>query len=74
MDRQLSHLQRNISRIRRDIRLQAWEMQQLIDADLDCTAAAQLLMRMQADLVLFIQKRERFMAQEPERKGLIDVS
>jgi hypothetical protein len=72
MDRQLSQLQRNISRVR--IRLQAWEMQQLIDADLDCTAAAQLLMRMQADLVLFIQKRERLMSQDVERKGLIDVS
>jgi hypothetical protein len=47
-------------------------MQQLIDADLDCRR--QLLMRMQADLVLFIEKRERLMSQEAERKGLIDVS
>jgi hypothetical protein len=62
LNRQLSHLQHNINRLRRDLRLQAWEMPQLIDADLDCTAAAQLLMRMQADLVLFIEKRERLMA------------
>jgi hypothetical protein len=43
----------------RDIRLQSMEMQALIDADIDCTAEARLLMRMQADLVLFIEKRER---------------
>jgi hypothetical protein len=40
------------------IRLQSMEMQALIDADIDCTAEARLLMRMQADLVLFIGKRE----------------
>ena len=43
MDRDLARLQQNISRIRREIRLQASEMQSLIDADL----------RMQADLMLF---------------------
>ena len=36
----------------------------IIDADLDCTDAARLLMRMQADLVLFIEKRERLKAPE----------
>jgi hypothetical protein len=59
MDRVLARLQQNISQIRREIRLQAREMQSLIDADLNCTDAARLLMRMQADLVLFLDKRER---------------
>jgi hypothetical protein len=39
MDKDLVRLKQNIVRIRRDIRLQAWEMQQLIDADLDCSPA-----------------------------------
>lgn len=39
-------------------------MQALIDADVDCTNAARLLMRMQADLVLFIEKRERLKNRE----------
>jgi hypothetical protein len=39
-------------------------MQALIDADIDCTSAARLLMRMQADLVLFIEKRERLKSRE----------
>ena len=64
MGRELAQLQHNISRIRREIRLQAAEMQALIDADLDCSAAARLLMRMQADLVLFVEKRERLKSQE----------
>ena len=42
----------------RDIRLQSMEMQALIDADIDCTVEARLLMRMQADLVPFIEKCE----------------
>ena len=64
MDREIAQLQRNISRIRREIRLQGAEMQALIGADLDCTDAARRLMRMQADLVLFIEKRERLKAPE----------
>ena len=64
MDKQLAQLQRNIARIRRDIRIQGAEMQALIDADIDCTNAARLLMRMQADLVLFLEKRERLMSRE----------
>lgn len=59
MDRDFARLKQNIARIKRDIRLQAWEMQQLIDADLDCTSCAQLLMRMQADLKLFLETRDR---------------
>ena len=34
------------------------DMQALIDADIDCTVEARLLMRMQADLVPFIEKCE----------------
>jgi hypothetical protein len=64
MDRNLVLLNRNIAGLRRDVRLQAWEMQQLIDLDIDCTTAARLLMRMQADLVLFIEKRERLKQSE----------
>jgi hypothetical protein len=64
MDRDLAQLHRNIARIRRDIRLQSAEMQALIDADIDCTDAARRLMRMQADLVLFIEKRERLKSRE----------
>jgi hypothetical protein len=64
MDRETAQLQRNIARIRRDIRLQSAEMQTLIDADIDCTNAARLLMRMQADLVLFIEKRERLKSRQ----------
>jgi hypothetical protein len=64
MRKDLARLQQNIARLRRDIRLQAREMQALIDADIDCTNAARLLMRMQADLVLFVEKRERLKASE----------
>jgi hypothetical protein len=63
MDRNLVLLNRNIARLRRDVRLQAFEIEQLIGADLDCAPAAQRLMRAQADLVLYIEKRERLMAQ-----------
>jgi hypothetical protein len=61
MDRDLARLKQNIARIRRDIRLEAQEMQQLIDADLDCSSSAQLLMRMQGDLRLYLEKMERLL-------------
>jgi hypothetical protein len=64
MDKQLAQLQRNIARIRREMRLQNAEMQSFIEADIDCTNAARLLMRMQADLVLFLEKRELLMSRE----------
>jgi len=57
-------LNRNIARLRRDVRLQASEIEQLIAADEDCSSAAQRLARMQADLVLFIEKRERLKTSE----------
>jgi hypothetical protein len=62
MDRNLVLLNRNIARLRRDVRLQSCEIEQLIAADLDCTPAAQRLMRAQADLVLSIERRERLIA------------
>jgi len=62
MDRNLVLLNRNIARLRRDVRLQAFEIEQLIAADLNCTPAAQRLMRAQAELVLYIEKRERLMS------------
>jgi hypothetical protein len=43
MDRSL--LNRNIARLRRDVRPQSCEIEQLIAADLDRTPAAQRLMR-----------------------------
>jgi hypothetical protein len=61
MDADITRLKQNIARIRRDIRLQALELLQLIDADLDCTSCAERLMRMQADLVLFLEKRDRLL-------------
>ena len=40
MDRNLVLLNRNIARLRRDVRLQSCEIEHLIAADLDCTPAA----------------------------------
>jgi hypothetical protein len=59
VDRNLVLLNQNIAQLRRDVRLQAREIEQLIGADIDCTSAAKRLMTMQADLVLFVEKRER---------------
>jgi hypothetical protein len=64
MDRNLVLLNQNIAGLRRDVWLQAREIEQLIAADIDCTSAAQRLMRTQADLVLFVEKRERLMQGE----------
>jgi hypothetical protein len=51
-------LDRNINKIRRDIRLYARQMQSRIDADEDCSAEAQALMRAEADLRLYLERRE----------------
>jgi hypothetical protein len=59
VSRDLRLLARNIARLRRDIRLQVREMQTLIDADLDCSGAARVLMHLNNDLRLFLDKRER---------------
>jgi hypothetical protein len=40
MDRNLVLLNRNIARLRRDVRLQSFEIEQLIAADFDCASAA----------------------------------
>jgi hypothetical protein len=67
MDRNLVLPNRNIVRLRRDVRLQSSEIEQLIAADLDCTPAAQRLMRAQAALVLFLEKRARTVNVQSER-------
>jgi hypothetical protein len=64
MDKERVRLQQDIARMRRDIRLQCREMQALIDADLDCSNVARLLMRMQADLMFCLEMRERLYALE----------
>lgn len=51
----ISHV---ISRIRGDIRVHARMMRAQLDADEDCSAEAQLLMRAQADLRLYLDPRE----------------
>lgn len=51
-------LDRNINRIRRDIRICARRMQERIDRDEDCSIEAQALMRAGADLQLYLQRRE----------------
>ena len=55
----LRALDRNINKIRRDIRLFARQMQSKIDADEDCSVEAQALMRAEADLQLYLERRER---------------
>ena len=51
-------LDRNINRIRRDIRVCARQMQARIDADEDCSVEAMALMRAEADLRLYLDRRE----------------
>jgi hypothetical protein len=58
MDVNRSRLKHNIARIRRDIRMTAREMQTLIDADLDCSGAARVLVHLQNDLKLYLEKRD----------------
>jgi hypothetical protein len=47
VDRNLVLLNQNIARLRRDVRLQTSEIEQLIAADIDRASAARRLMRMQ---------------------------
>lgn len=58
MDESITRLKHNVARIRRDIRITAREMQTLIDADLDCTGAAHVLMHLQSDLRLYLEKQD----------------
>jgi hypothetical protein len=64
MEREISLLKRNIARIRRDIRIQASEMQTLVDFDLDCSGATRVLMHLENDLRLYLDKLERLTARE----------
>lgn len=52
-----ARLNQTIARIRRDIRILSREMQALVDRDEDCTPAAQQLMRAQADLRIYLDRR-----------------
>ena len=58
MDANITRLKHNVARIRRDIRMTAHEMQTLIDADLDCSGAARVLMHLQNDLKLYLEKQD----------------
>ena len=58
MDINQARLKQNIARIRRDIRKISREMQALVDADLDCTGAARVLLHLQNDLRLYLEKQE----------------
>lgn len=58
MDTHQTRLKQNIARIRRDIRKTAREMQALVDADLDCTGAARVLVHLQSDLRLYLDKQD----------------
>lgn len=58
MDANQARLKQNIARIRRDIRKASREMQDLVDADLDCTGAARALVHLQNGLRLFLKKQE----------------
>jgi hypothetical protein len=51
-------LDRNINKIRRDIRVFARQMQSRIDADEDCSVEAMALIRAEADLRLYLERRE----------------
>jgi len=51
-------IDRNIRRIRLDIRKLSAEMQRQIDADQDCSSTARALMVAQADLRLYLERRE----------------
>jgi hypothetical protein len=52
-------LNHTIARIRRDIRLHSRQMLAMIDRDEDCSAEAQLLMRAQTDLRLYLDRQEQ---------------
>lgn len=58
MDVNRSRLKHNIARIRRDIRATSREMQALVDADLDCSAAARVLVHLQNDLKIYLEKQD----------------
>lgn len=57
MDVNRARLKPNIAQIRRDIRVTSREMQTLVDADLDCSGAARVLVHLQNDLKLYPEKQ-----------------
>jgi hypothetical protein len=58
MDQDTVRLKQNIARIRREIRVASRQMQDLVDRDEDCSSAARMLMHLQNDLRLYLEKRE----------------
>lgn len=58
MDANITRLKHNVAQIRRDIRMTAREMQTLIDADLDCSGAARVLLHLQNDLRFYLEKQD----------------
>lgn len=65
MDRNITRLKHNVARIRRDIRRTAHEMQTLIDADLDCAGAARVLVHLQNDLKLYLERQDAMADRHP---------
>ncbi len=55
-------LKQNIARLRREIRKATRELQTLVDADLDCSGAARVIMHMEKDLRLYLEKYEHVVA------------
>ena len=62
MNKDVTLLKQNIARLRREIRKATRELQMLVDADLDCSGAARVIMHMENDLRLFLEKYEHVMA------------
>jgi hypothetical protein len=62
MNKDMTLLKQNIARLRREIRKATRELQTLVDADLDCSGAARVIMHMENDLRLYLEKYEHVMA------------
>ena len=65
MDVNITRLKHNVARIRRDIRMTAREMQMFVDADLDCSGAARVLVHLQNDLKLYLEKQDAIAGGHP---------
>jgi hypothetical protein len=61
-ERRISAKRRDIARLRHDMRLQEAEMQMLIANDIDCSGAANLLLRMRKNLAGLIAERDAMIA------------
>lgn len=62
MRNDVTPLKQNIARLRREIRKATRELQTLVDADLDCSGAARVIMHMENDLRLYLEKYEHVVA------------